>query len=91
VQWLHEASPEKLATWDAFFKIEPWGCDWERTAVVAQTVSNTVAACHGVKYKSLYKLSDFMPTSWFGRRKSKQTNVQSIQDFFAFASRYQKK
>ena len=90
MQWLHEATPQKVAIWEAFFKLEPWGCDWERTATLAQAVSNTVAACHGVKRKNLYKLADFMPMSWFGRKKNRKAGNQSIKDFMSFASRYQK-
>jgi hypothetical protein len=89
-QWLHESSPRKIAIWEAFFRVEPWGSDWERTAIMTQVISNTIAACHGVKSKNHYKLADFMPSNWFGRKQRRQVDKQSIQDFFAFAQKYRK-
>jgi hypothetical protein len=89
-QWLHEATERKLATWEAFFHVEPWGCDWERSAMQTQHICNTIAASHGVKKDNLYKLSDFMPSNWSGRKKAKQVNSKSIEDFQKYAKRFAK-
>jgi len=82
---LHDSEPEKVALWEAFYKIEPFGNEWERSAMVANTVATMVAASAGVKSKS--QLSDFMPDNWDGRRSKKRS---SIEDFRKFAAKYKK-
>ena len=57
---------------------------------MTQSIANTIAACHGVKKESLYKLADFMPSDWIGRKRSSKVNKQSIQDFQKFAQRFAK-
>lgn len=90
-QWLHEATDRKIAIWEAFFQVEPWGCEWERTAIIASAISNTTAAVHGVKKENLYKLQDFMPIGWAGRKPSNKGKKRgTISDFYKFAKQYRK-
>jgi len=83
-QWLHEATSRKLAIWEAYYKVEPWGSEWERSAMVTASVTNTVAACHGVKKKDMSDLQDYMPADWVGRKAKKTKCRQSIQGFRDF-------
>jgi len=91
-QWLHEASSRKVAFWEAFFRVEPFGCDWERDAIKSTLLSclmMTVAATAGGKGKP-QKLEDFMPAIWEGARKSNVPNEESLDSFQQWANRYGK-
>lgn len=89
-QWLHEASSRKLAFWEAFFKVEPFGCEWERHAIQSTLLSClmvTVAATAGGKGKP-QKLEDFMPGSWVGAEKPVVLNEESLDSFQTWAQKY---
>ena len=90
-QWLHEASSRKVAFWEAFFRVEPFGCDWERHAVQSTLLSclmSTVAATAGGKAKP-QKIEDFMPGVWDGAKKPVSTNEDSLGSFANWAKKYQ--
>ena len=90
-QWLHEASSRKVAFWEAFFRVEPFGCEWERDAIKSTLLSClmvTVAATAGGKGKP-QKLEDFMPGAWEGAKKSVSTDQDSLGSFANWAQKYQ--
>ena len=94
IKWLADAPQHVVHFWDAFFQVEPFGCEWERSAMQASMLSAltaTVAASAGVKNPKVYQIRDFMPQSWVGNRKSSTVNMQSIKKFQAYASRYTQK
>lgn len=41
---LSEMPAGQLDGWYEYFRLEPWGDDWERTAIVASTVANEIRA-----------------------------------------------
>lgn len=89
-QWLHEASSRKLAFWEAFFRVEPFGCDWERDAIQSMLLSHlmiTVAATAGGKGKP-QKLEDFMPVVWEGAKKRVVLDQDSMDSFQTWAQKY---
>lgn len=89
IGWLESAPPRVVRFWEAFFRIEPFGCDWERSALQASMTSAltaTVAASAGAKNPKVWQVSDFMPQNWTGRT----TKSDGIQSFKAYAKRYTK-
>lgn len=94
-KWLHEAHPRKVAFWQAFFKVEPFGCDWERSALHSAQLSAltaTVAATAGAKMKP-QDIDAFMPTEWAFAKRNRPVTVdsQSIAKFQSWAQGYGKK
>jgi len=91
-QWLHEASSRKIAFWDAFFQVEPYGNEWYRDAVQCTLLSNliaTVAATVGAKVKPS-EVNTFMPMSYYENNKKVQIKkgAASIQNFQAWAQKF---
>lgn len=89
-QWLHEASKRKVDFWEAFFRVEPFGCDWERSAIQSTLISclmMTVAATAGGKGKP-QKLEDFMPQVWDGAKKPLKLDEESLDKFQSWAHKY---
>jgi hypothetical protein len=39
-----ELTPEQMAGWLAYWKLEPWGEDWKRSAVMTAALLNTIHA-----------------------------------------------
>lgn len=67
-EWLEHVSPRTLALWEAFYRFEPWGADYERSAMqmhLADANMSMLAATVGQKRKTLL-LKDFMPRDWAG-------------------------
>lgn len=91
VEWLHKAPPRVVRFWEAFFRVEPFGCEWERSALQASMLSAltaTVAASAGAKNPKVYQIRDFMPASWESAHRSTKPNMKSINAFKAIAMRY---
>jgi hypothetical protein len=87
-QWLHEAEPEKVALWEAFYKVEPFGSEWEQSAMVAQSLTHVISATAGVRSKS--KLGDFMPDAWDGNKKRVATRDETVKNFKDYAKRFKR-
>ena len=91
-QWLHEASPRKVAFWDAFFRVEPWGNDHYRSALtLAQldALRATVAATVGSKSK-VASVADFMPSNWAERPPKVRVDNDSIRKFQGWAAKFKR-
>lgn len=74
IEWLEEQSHESLALWEAFYRTEPWGDEYQRWALQAQLLDESVsmsAAKAGVKRKP-HQMKDFMPAEWIGHKRTKR-------------------
>lgn len=63
---MDQVSPRTLALWEAFYRVEPWGDDYARSAIQSQltdSLTSVVAASYGVERKHL-AMKDFMPGNW---------------------------
>ena len=66
VAWLENIEPQTLAIWRAFYRVEPWGSEMERSAEQSSLTSlvlSMVAAGNGVEIKP-QQVDDFMPGDW---------------------------
>jgi hypothetical protein len=55
---LDSITPEMFDEWMAYYTIEPFGDEWERSAMICATVFNTKVT----KKHDLAKIDDYMPT-----------------------------
>lgn len=91
-RWLHEATPRKVAFWEAFFRVEPWGNEQFRGAVVSaqlDALRATVAATVGSKSK-VASVADFMPHDWAERPPKVRVDSKAIRTFQSWASKYKR-
>lgn len=90
--WLDSVSPRTLALWQAFYRIEPWGRDYERDAILSMMVSQVssfIAAGNGAKVKPI-PMADFMPAEWI--QPTQQTDESSIKSAeMSIAARFGKR
>ena len=77
-----------MALWEAFYKVEPFGSDWEQAAMIAHSLSAVISATAGVKSKA--KIGDFMPDAWEGNRRLPTQKSGSIKDFKDYAKRFKR-
>ena len=78
--WLAQADPRKLAIWQAFYRVEPWGNDQHSQAMTSAMVSGVMAitaAGLGGKF-SPQNESDFMPADWAYSRPSGRLKRPSV-------------
>lgn len=81
--WLDTVTERQLLTWQAYYRIEPFGGQFHRSAETNSLLSgilSLIAASHGQKLPPA-KFKDFMPSNWIEPKKSKQrikANPRSI-------------
>jgi len=78
--WLDRAPQRVVAIWRAFYRLEPWGNDYQRHAVEASLLSRinaTIGASFGAKLKPL-SFADLMPQEW-DRTEAIEVNEASIE------------
>lgn len=87
-QWL-ESQPERvLAVWEAYWKLEPWGLDWERHSRQMELMDHLLAStinphlpkedrykAHGYDY--------FMPMDYVKPKKKRKSIAQQLNAFAA--------
>lgn len=83
IAWLENIEPQTLAIWRAFYRVEPWGSEMERSAEQSSITSmllSMMAAGNGVEVAPR-EVKDFMPGDWVSayepltkRRESKKIN-----------------
>ncbi len=59
-------TPEQMDEWWAFHTIEPFGDEWERTAMSCAVMHNTSGAKHAAK------IEDYMPNFQFKKQPAKK-------------------
>ena len=80
-QWLEETTPRKLAIWQAFYRVEPWGNDYERSAVtnaLLNAVLAMIGATNGQEIKT-HGIDDYMPGDWTHRKKPVRLGRKAVQ------------
>jgi len=91
--WLDRAPQRVVAVWRAFYRLEPWGNDYQRHAVEASLLSRinaTIGASFGAKLKPL-SFADLMPQEW-DRPEAIEVDSASIkQAQAAIAAKWGKK
>jgi len=86
--WWDSLSDEAVEFWEAFWRIEPWGGDWERHGEIMSTLDHLYAvtanqfAEEGKGYKPL-QADAFMPADYL-REKKRKPKVDFEQQFQAF-------
>ena len=73
-QWLHTASERQLAVWQAFYKIEPFGAEFHRSAAQSSLLSQLIAyfaASVGCEEQAS-PMQDFMPSDWIDAKKRRK-------------------
>ncbi|QDV86915.1 phage tail assembly protein T [Stieleria magnilauensis] len=78
--WLDSASERQLALWQAFYRIEPWGAEFHRSATQASLASAAIsmaAAANGQKIE-IQEFGSFMPSDWIGESKRKKRTKQAV-------------
>lgn len=75
--WLDTVSPRTLAIWSAFYRVEPWGNEYERSAGVAALISAQTAMIAATVAQKMtpQPVSDFMPSNWLRRTQSRARSV----------------
>jgi len=81
----HILTPEQVDEWWAYYVTEPFGDDWERTAMLCAITANT----SGATRKSL-KVKDFMPTFNLGTEQpaKKRRGLSGQQALDALKTRF---
>ena len=72
--WLETVTSRQLALWKAFYQLEPWGADFERSAAQSALLSGQIsmmAAGYGQQIES-QGLEDFMPSDWANATKKQK-------------------
>lgn len=77
---LDSITPEMFDEWMAYYTIEPFGDEWERSAMICATVFNTKVT----KKHDLAKIEDYMPTFDVNNDKKDngKMNVDEAQEYF---------
>ena len=88
-QWLQTASERKLTLWRAFYRLEPWGAEFHRSATQSAMTSGVmamIAAGQGQKVE-MRSMEDFMPSDWADaekrKQKKKRPNTGKVLGLFA--------
>jgi hypothetical protein len=82
-RWLETVPDRTLSIWSAFYQVEPWGNDYERTAAISSLLSAQialVAATAGTEIAA-QPTSDFMPNNWIdpsNKKRKKRVDADSI-------------
>lgn len=77
---LDEMTPEQFNEWMAYYTLEPFGDEWEQSAMVCATVFNTQVT----KKHNLAKIEDYMPQFEVDGdpKDNRKMNVDEAQEFF---------
>ena len=78
---LDEMTPEQFNEWMAYYTLEPFGDEWEQSAMVCATVFNTQVT----KKHNLAKIEDYMPqfeVDGDNKKDKRKMNVDEAQEFF---------
>lgn len=87
-EWWDSLSEESVQFWAAYWRVEPWGREWERHGEVMSTLDHIYAATvnqfaeEGKSYKPL-NAEAFMPDDYL-REKKRRKAVAFDQQFDAF-------
>ena len=68
--WLETVPAKTLALWSAFYRVEPWGNDYEQMAVQSSLITMQtamIAATNGAEFNPR-DVADFMPANWADRK-----------------------
>ena len=86
--WWDSLSDETVAFWSAYWRVEPWGCEWERHSELMSTLDHIYGATvnqfakEGEAYKP-FASEAFMPDD-FLRDKKRKKKVDFSQQFNNF-------
>jgi len=71
--WLDTVPERVLALWAAFYRVEPWGNGYERTAAISSLLSANLAmaAASCGSEMTIQPTGDFMPSNWIGQERKK--------------------
>ena len=92
-RWLDEQPKRVVYLWAAYYRLEPWGNEWLRSAMLLQTlhwIGDMVAAwITGGKHKpTAYEISRWMPSDWVsplgkqGKRKTLRKQLDVLAKMF---------
>lgn len=89
-----EIDAKEFASWKAYYRLEPWGDDWQQAAMIASVTHNNMqtiyamqGAAGGVSVEPDYRdEGDFMPQ--FGRQKKRRKRLSARDSEAAARARY---
>lgn len=87
--WWDSLEDDAVAFWEAYWQVEPWGGDWERSAMVCAMVDQLFAATINPNLKkhdrhTPRQLSEFLPVgSYSPKQKTKASRdlAKKLDDF----------
>lgn len=83
--WLETATERQLALWKAFYRLEPWGAEFHRSATTQSLLSGLLsmtAAANGGKLECR-EFAEYMPSDWIDLSKSSKSKGLSVDTFHA--------